>query len=175
MRTGRTLRVACWFVLLAPLAVTATPPAEPPIRRYHIEGQLIRNDGGPIEGVPMALAANCGELGEFGLMSTYVTGRCGQVIPNRGTPLALTDPGGRFFIDVYTYALVDSLALAMVEPGSFVMGTPFARKEVASVQALTRVYYREDEGYFFCSSGLETEDRQEGWDYSLRADTLTVE
>jgi hypothetical protein len=117
-RPHHVLRIVCLVLLLAPIAVTSTPPSLPPYHQYRIDGHIERAGGGTLEGFAIVLIY---KRKTYDGPTDWVRG---------GTP-DLTDDRGRFQVlsGEFYFDEVDSLSTAMVTPDTVIVGAPFPASE----------------------------------------------
>lgn len=134
----RLLRKACWTLLLVPLVVSSTPPSLPPYHEYVVDGSITRTGGGTLEG--------------FAIVLMYKRSAPTEWV--RGTSPALTDASGHFQVRSGEFHLstVDSLAPAMVNPDTLIIGTPFPTSEDPGY-ANESLHSGRDDG-FFCDKDV---------------------
>jgi hypothetical protein len=172
MVSKRLLSIA-WIVgILTPLAVVSTPPEPPLYHAYSIGVNVQSSAGAARENVPVALAARC--YGEWRLLRPDAGNNCGYVYPDKGAAVALTNSQGRAGLVVYCSMLLDSMAVAVVLPDTFVMGDLFRRAEQVASYPLEEEYWQEDDG-FLCSDSVELRSRDAGTIHEFSSDTLIVD
>lgn len=172
MTRTHVLRIGGWLLLAAPLVVTATPPEPPPPLEYRLSGRVVDAGGQPVRDVTVTLAANCSEDGSFELLRTSAGNReCTR--SDDGTPVALTDAGGRFSLVVVTHAELDTIAAAVVLPDGFQLGTRRAATSVREYPVEESRPYEEES--FMCATSVGYRMVVVGYQRTYAPDTLVVE
>ena len=161
----------CLLLVFLPLTVTSTPPAKPPLNAYRLNGRLVTPLGMPIAGATVAFATECqGEL----LVLDERNGCARDQSEEPGQPTARTKPDGTFSLDLVSYDVFESLAVAVVEPNSVQTSDVYAVKD-AHREDWNRPVPQEGTSYFFCatsSTGFST--IQVGAIYSFSEQTVTM-
>lgn len=161
----------CLLLVFLPLTVTSTPPAQPPLNSYRLDGRLVTSLGMPIAGATVAFATHC--QGALLVLDEANGCLCGQG-EEPGHPSDRTAPDGSFSLDLVSCELFDSLTLAVVEPTRVVTRDVYAVKD-AHREDWNRPVPNEGTSYFFCatsSTGFSTV--QVGAIYSFTETTVNM-
>lgn len=161
----------CLLLVFLPLAVTSTPPAQPPLNSYRLNGKLLTQLGHPVAGATVAFATHC--QGDLLVLDETNGCTCNQG-EEPGHPSDRTAPNGTFSLDLVSCEVFDSLAVAVVEPTRVVTHDVYAVKD-AHREDWNRPVPNEGTSYFFCatsSTGFSTV--QVGAIYSFAEQTVKM-
>jgi len=170
MTTRAIVRALCWLAILVPLSVTSTPPAQPPLRSYRVQGQLLDSGGQPVSGATVTLAGRCHGT-EYALLDPDLA-QCGCV-QKQGTPSSRTGANGDFSINLVSCQAFDSLAFAVIQTDTLITG------DVVASSDAEKAVWKEDvpgesQGFFFCATSTGYTTVQVGWIYSFPSETVTL-
>ncbi len=161
----------CLLLVFAPLTVTSTPPTEPLLNSYRLDGRLLTPRGQPIAGATVAFATQC-QGGT--LVLDKINGCTCYQQREPGHPSDVTAADGTFTLDLVSCELFDSLAVAVVEPTGVTTRDRVAVKD-AQREDWNQQVPNQNTSYFFCATsttGFSTV--QIGAIYSFSDYTMTM-
>jgi hypothetical protein len=109
--------------MLAPLTVSSTTPSLGPWHAFFLEGTLTSSTNGTEAQYTVVV------MGKFGDEWRFMNSCPVQSADDWGGPrdMVLTGTGGGFFLQVWSCVAPDSIAPAVVLPGTIIRGPQFAR------------------------------------------------
>ncbi len=163
-----SIRILAIIMLLMPLAVTSTPPAQPPWHHFDLSGFLKSDSDGSVSNYTVGAMEHI--RGSWRLVHSC---RVAVADDYGGTnDVFLTGNFGRYYLSIWCCSPPESIAAAIVLPDTILMGKAIARASILYPQEHTGTY-EEGGGGFFCEQS-DTKQYVQGYMYGY-IDSLVLQ